>query len=262
MRLRAVGEVRVVEEEPRLRLERVAIEVVDPAGVERAGAADQPVDLVALLQEELGEVRAVLAGDPGDQGLLAVGVPDASCGDRQARRHARGRRRSDRRGRPRAPGTSGQTCAFRVCGAGGGRAPAASAGSARRPCERGQQTLGLARPGRRGPHPSARPRPPSLLRAGPPRRSAGRRRSTTSACSAGSCRSGSDAPTAAAHPRRPRGSRETVRLNAKEAHVWSVAAAARIVAAWLPPPDRTNRTGVAMALRPAARPRRPVRDLA
>jgi hypothetical protein len=54
-----------VEEEPRLRLVRVAIEMVDPARVERAGAADQPVDLVALLQEQLGEVGAVLAGDPG-----------------------------------------------------------------------------------------------------------------------------------------------------------------------------------------------------
>jgi len=61
----AVGQVRVVEEEPRLRLVRIAIEMVDPARVERAGAADQPVDLVALLQEQLGEVGAVLAGDPG-----------------------------------------------------------------------------------------------------------------------------------------------------------------------------------------------------
>ena len=49
----------------------VAVEVVDPLGVERGGAADDPVDLVAELEQVLGEVGAVLAGDPGDQGLAA-----------------------------------------------------------------------------------------------------------------------------------------------------------------------------------------------
>jgi glutaminyl-peptide cyclotransferase len=41
--------------------------VVDAVGVEGAGAADDAVDLVALGQQELGEVGAVLAGDAGDE---------------------------------------------------------------------------------------------------------------------------------------------------------------------------------------------------
>lgn len=37
---------------------RIAIQVVDPTRFEQAGTANQPVDLVALRQEELGEVRS------------------------------------------------------------------------------------------------------------------------------------------------------------------------------------------------------------
>ena len=59
----AVGEVAVVEVEPRVLVVRVAVEVVDPAGVEQRGAPDQAVDLVALAEQELGEVGPVLAGD-------------------------------------------------------------------------------------------------------------------------------------------------------------------------------------------------------
>src|SRR5262245_2278982 len=45
-------------------------DVVDPPGVEGAAAPDEAVDLVALFEEELREVAAVLTGDPRDQGLL------------------------------------------------------------------------------------------------------------------------------------------------------------------------------------------------
>ena len=42
--------------------------MVDPLPVQAAGAADQAMDLVVgLAQQELGEVRPVLARDPGDQ---------------------------------------------------------------------------------------------------------------------------------------------------------------------------------------------------
>ena len=67
MRRRGVGQVCVVEEEPGRSLVRIAVEVVDPARVERARATDEAVDLVALLEEELGQVGAVLSGDAGDQ---------------------------------------------------------------------------------------------------------------------------------------------------------------------------------------------------
>jgi hypothetical protein len=52
----------------------VAVEVLDPLGVEGAGAADDAVDEVALGEEELGEVGAVLAGDAGDESDFAAVV--------------------------------------------------------------------------------------------------------------------------------------------------------------------------------------------
>ncbi len=57
----------------------VLVEVLDPSRVEGGGSADDAVHLVALGQEELGQVGAVLAGDASDEGhaagagLLAVG---------------------------------------------------------------------------------------------------------------------------------------------------------------------------------------------
>ena len=56
-------------------------DLLDAAGIEGGGAADEPVHLVALLEEEFGEVGAVLAGDAGDEGFLLLG----GCG-----RHGRG----------------------------------------------------------------------------------------------------------------------------------------------------------------------------
>jgi hypothetical protein len=38
-----------------------------PLGVEQRGAALDAVHLVALFQQELGQIGAVLAGDAGDQ---------------------------------------------------------------------------------------------------------------------------------------------------------------------------------------------------
>jgi hypothetical protein len=46
----------------------ITIEVVDPAGVELARTPYEAMDLVALVQQKFGEVGAILAGDPGDEG--------------------------------------------------------------------------------------------------------------------------------------------------------------------------------------------------
>ena len=48
-------------------LVRILVEVVDAVGVEERRAALDAVHLVALVEQELGEVGAVLAGDAGDQ---------------------------------------------------------------------------------------------------------------------------------------------------------------------------------------------------
>jgi hypothetical protein len=61
------------------RVVRVPVDVVQAAGVEGAGAADDAMHLVAFGQEELGQacaersrsIGAVLAGDAGDEGLFS-----------------------------------------------------------------------------------------------------------------------------------------------------------------------------------------------
>ena len=63
------------------RLQRDAIEqVLDAPEVRRARAADGADDLVALLEQQLGEVRAVLPGDSGDERALGhSGSPHSIC---------------------------------------------------------------------------------------------------------------------------------------------------------------------------------------
>ena len=46
---------------------RVLIQMVDAFGVEQRGAAFDAVDGVAFLEQEFGEIGAVLAGDAGDE---------------------------------------------------------------------------------------------------------------------------------------------------------------------------------------------------
>jgi hypothetical protein len=51
-----VGEIAVVREEPDPLLVGVPVEVIDAIGIEARGAPNDPVDLVALLEQELGQV--------------------------------------------------------------------------------------------------------------------------------------------------------------------------------------------------------------
>ena len=62
--------VAVVEEELDVLLVAVPVDGIDPLGVERRRAPDDAVDLVALVEELLGEERPVLTGDAGDQRFL------------------------------------------------------------------------------------------------------------------------------------------------------------------------------------------------
>lgn len=69
--LEQVGEAEWFIEVAVVELELLAVvsvvEVVDASAVQLAGAPHEPVHLVALSEEKLGQVRAVLAGDPGDE---------------------------------------------------------------------------------------------------------------------------------------------------------------------------------------------------
>ncbi len=51
---------------------RVIVEMVDPAGIERAASADYPMDFVTFFKQKFSEIRSVLAGDAGDEGFFHV----------------------------------------------------------------------------------------------------------------------------------------------------------------------------------------------
>ena len=60
------GEIPEVQKQLRIRVMKIPVQMIDAVRVERAGAADQPVNLVTLAQQKLGQVRSVLSGDAGD----------------------------------------------------------------------------------------------------------------------------------------------------------------------------------------------------
>ena len=69
----AVGHVAVVQDEvPGLDM-RILVQVIDARGVEARRAALDAVDFVALLEQQLGQVGAVLAGHARDQRGLLLG---------------------------------------------------------------------------------------------------------------------------------------------------------------------------------------------
>ena len=69
----AVRHIAVVQDESPGRLMRVLVQVVDTVGVEKRCAPLHAMNLVALGQQKLGEVGAVLAGHAGNQGLFHAG---------------------------------------------------------------------------------------------------------------------------------------------------------------------------------------------
>ena len=66
----AVGEVPVMEHQPRITLMRILIEMINSVRVEATGPALDSMYLVSLLEKKFGQIAAVLAGDSCDYGLL------------------------------------------------------------------------------------------------------------------------------------------------------------------------------------------------
>jgi hypothetical protein len=62
----AIGEIPIVEKQPGVGIVGIHIDVVDAVGIEGAGAAENAVDFIVFLQQQLGQVRAILAGDAGN----------------------------------------------------------------------------------------------------------------------------------------------------------------------------------------------------
>jgi len=69
-----IRQIAIVKKETGAWLVRVNINGIDPARVKGGGPAHQPVDFVSLGEQEFGKVRAILAGDPGDEGFLGSHV--------------------------------------------------------------------------------------------------------------------------------------------------------------------------------------------
>jgi hypothetical protein len=67
-----IGHVAVVQDEAAIGIVRILVEMIDALRIDERGAALDAVHDVALAEQELGEVGAVLAGDAGDQATLAV----------------------------------------------------------------------------------------------------------------------------------------------------------------------------------------------
>ena len=65
--LAAQSHVAVVQDEAPVLLVRVLVEVIDAVGIEQGGAALDAMHIVALVEEELGQIGAVLSGDAGNQ---------------------------------------------------------------------------------------------------------------------------------------------------------------------------------------------------
>lgn len=70
-----VGEVAVVQHEARVADELVLVDVVDARGVEERGVTLDAVDFVAFVEQQFGEVRAVLPADACDECLLQQNPP-------------------------------------------------------------------------------------------------------------------------------------------------------------------------------------------
>ena len=70
--VRAVREVSVVEKELNAVYVRVLVEVVYPLRIERRGAADYAVDFIALFEQQLREIAAVLPRNASDECFLHI----------------------------------------------------------------------------------------------------------------------------------------------------------------------------------------------
>ena len=49
---------------------RIGVKMIDTRSVECAGTANDPVHLVAFLQQQIGQITSVLTSDPGNERLF------------------------------------------------------------------------------------------------------------------------------------------------------------------------------------------------
>ena len=51
----------------------IGVKMIDPRSVERAGAANDAVNFVPFLQQQIGQITSVLAGNAGNERPLHLG---------------------------------------------------------------------------------------------------------------------------------------------------------------------------------------------
>jgi hypothetical protein len=66
VKVAGVGEIPVMQKHFYAGFMPVFVEVIDTIRIEGAGPADNAVNLVAFIEQQLGQIRSVLSGDPGD----------------------------------------------------------------------------------------------------------------------------------------------------------------------------------------------------
>ncbi len=69
-----IGEIAVVQHQAWIELVGILVEMIDAGGVEAAGPALDAMYHVALLQQQLRQIGAILAGDAGDEGAFHRGA--------------------------------------------------------------------------------------------------------------------------------------------------------------------------------------------
>ena len=62
-----IRQISVMQAQPDIALMRILVEMIDAVRIERGRAALDAVNLVALAEQQLSQVGAVLAGDPRDE---------------------------------------------------------------------------------------------------------------------------------------------------------------------------------------------------
>ena len=70
--LPGVGQIPIMQKQPGSLFMGVHVQVVNAPGVEGAGPAHQAMHLITLAQKELGQIAAVLPGNPGNQRLFTL----------------------------------------------------------------------------------------------------------------------------------------------------------------------------------------------
>ena len=72
-KIHRVAEVPVMQKQSHIVYVWISVKMINSRGVKRAGAANNPVDFVAFLKQQISQITSVLAGDAGDERRFHLG---------------------------------------------------------------------------------------------------------------------------------------------------------------------------------------------